>query len=125
MWLGPGTNKIQASKWLDYWIVFFPLPLSCPDGFWAHVVLNKCLAEAKVFDKNPLPQYYMVSLQKEVFRNDPWSMLIVYADSKHDKPQVTAYRLAKLEFSDYETAFYAEYLSAQSINHVEFFDLPF
>lgn len=74
--------------------------------------LNRSLTEFKVFDKKPLHQYYM-SLRKEMRRSEPWSMLIVYANSEHDKLQVTAYRLAKLEFEDRETEFYAEYLSTE------------
>lgn len=90
--------------------------MACPDVLCTHLFLNKSLTESKAFKGKPLVQYYMVSLRKEVWRKDPpWGMLIVYADSEHDVLQVTAYRLAKLEFPDEDTAFYAKYLSTKYI----------
>lgn len=75
---------------------------------------QRSLTESKAFASKPLPQYYMVSLRKEWFSDDPWGLMIAYVDIE-EKLKVTAYRLAKLEFDSSETAWYMKYLSTKYI----------
>ena len=85
-----------------------------------YVFWNRSLTEFTAYRDNPLPQRYMVSLRKEVFRSDPWGLIIVYTNSEHEKEHVTAYRLAELEFKDQEEEFYIKHLSRKLLYDFSF-----
>lgn len=99
-------NHVLSFEWI--FNLFIPLEIdgnSLSKQCLEATVFTESLTKYKAYNltesNRTLPQKLMVSLQMEVFRQEPWGLAIIYLDAEGRKC-LTGYRLSKLRFVNHE-----------------------
>ncbi len=62
------------------------------------------------YAKSPLPEHLRRNIEKQVYREEPWGVIVVYKNSEGDL-MLTAFALSELTFQSEEDKLYAETLA--------------